>query len=75
MLSQMQDGMQETIEVLVDDYITDFPRLNHYVKERVADLLVAHSKTLMLHARALFKAEYAKPFTFRSRSTITTWTL
>ena len=64
MVSQMQDALQEALEIKVDEYISDFPRLNEFVKDRMTELLKQQSKTVIYHFGALLKAEVAKPFTF-----------
>ena len=64
MVSQMQDAMQEALEVKVDEYVTDFPRLNQFIKERILELLQKQAKSVMQLSEALLKAEAAKPFTF-----------
>ena len=64
MVSQMQDALQEALDVKVDEYITDFPRLNQFIKDRILDLLQKQAKSVMYLSEALLKAEVAKPFTF-----------
>lgn len=64
MVFQMQDALQEALELKVDEYITDFPRLNDFVKDRILELLKKQSRIAVHHFEALLKAERAKPFTF-----------
>ena len=64
MVSQMKDAMLEAIDLKVDEFVPDFPKLNVFVKERVVDLLEKQSKIVVHHFEALFKAELAKPYTF-----------
>lgn len=64
MTSQMQDALQDAIEMKVDEYINDFPRLNDFIKDRILELLKKQSRIVVHHFEALFKAELAKPFTF-----------
>ena len=64
MVSQMQAALQEALEAKVDEYITDFPRLNDFVKDRIVILLKKQSKIVISHFEAMFRAELAKPYTF-----------
>ena len=64
MVSQMQAALQAALEAKVDEYITDFPRLNDFVKDRIVILLKKQSKIVISHFEAMFRAELAKPYTF-----------
>ena len=64
MVSQMQAALQEALEAKVDEYITDFPRLNDFVKDQIVILLKKQSKIVISHFEAMFRAELAKPYTF-----------
>jgi hypothetical protein len=64
MVSKMQDAMQEALDAKVDEYITEFPRLNDHVKDRISQLLKTQSRVVVHHLEAILKAELAKPFTF-----------
>lgn len=64
MVSKMQEAMQEALDAKVDEYITEFPRLNEHVKDRIFQLLKTQSRVVVHHLEAILKAELAKPFTF-----------
>ena len=68
MVSKMQDAMQEALDAKVDEYITEFPRLNEHVKDRIFQLLKTQSRVVVHHVEAILKAELAKPFTFKCSS-------
>jgi len=62
-ISSIGEAMLTSIEVMMDEHMTESPKLSTFFKERLADMIKTQSAFVSEHIHVMLKAEFVKPHT------------